>query len=633
MALSAQHPGAGHCGGRAALRRWAAGGLANLLMLCGLAHAAGGPASASPPPLPADCALAWQVHLLPASTDGNPVGAPPDTPPDTPMLGMRLTLSFDAGGRTLTHLRLPGGWQGLQDEPDAGAPARLPAVADDPSLRRVSHAADQRVTLRWQHRLPASAGAGWLFSGQAVLPVPDELEVRPPAVACIAMSAPDAPPGETPRWISSHGVALGPHALWRLPASPDSLRSRVQQALYAGGAWQWQALTVEGQALTVARPDSPAGPTWTLPLPVLAQAGQQALAAQRRHWGETQPGPPLMLWAWPTDRSGGPAAGGSAWYRTAVVQVAAQAAPLGAPPESVVPASNSAVTPALTQTLTPALTQAVTQAFSRLWLLDRFGPLVQAGRDDEPLRRWFSEGVADFLAHQSLLRGPQASVADVAALAEHYNRQIERWNHALTPGIAATDPAALDAAAARGEWLALQWHALLRARGQPGLDALLRGLLVAPAQARRDGPISAPLATHRLVAALRARLGDLPLRELQRVVDRGEPAWVYPDTLADCFQVERPAGQGLRLQARPDALQLPACQGWLGAGPARVSSTPALAAAPGAQASLHSAGKIAKNAKASGRGTGKSVRKSTGKTSAHAKAESSTKSSSKARQR
>ena len=103
----------------------------------------------------------------------------------------------------------------------------------------------------------------------------------------------------------------------------------MQQALYAGGAWQVLALTVEGQALNVARPDSPA---LGITLPALAPAGSQALAAQRRHWGETLPGPALMLWALPVDGPGSastsagipasPQAGawGSAWYPTGLVQ-------------------------------------------------------------------------------------------------------------------------------------------------------------------------------------------------------------------------------------------------------------------------------------------------------------------------
>lgn len=567
---------------------------------------------AAPAPLPADCSLAWQVELLPEAQPRQP-------------RQLRVTLSFDAGNRQRSHLRLPAGWSALGERTDLPTAARLQAVADEPTLRRVAHAAGERVTLHWRHRLPTSSGADpawWLFSGQALLPVPDELADRPPALACISLSAPGLADAAASRWLSSHGTVDGPHALWRLTPNGDSLRSRVQQALYAGGAWQWQAQTLDGQALTVARPDSPA---LDVALPALAQAGVQALAAQRRHWGETQPGPPLMLWALPVDLAGAdPAtalasandsAWGSAWHRTAVVQVAANA----------VPAST-------------ALDGAVTQALSRLWLLDRFGPLVQAGRDDEPLRRWFSEGVADFLAHQALLRDQRWTAAD---LANHYQRQIDRWADPIPPGRAATDPAALDAAAARGEWLALQWHALLRAQGQPGLDALLRRLLLPSAQARREGPISAPLATHRLVAALRARLGDLPLREVQRVVERGEPAWVYPDTLAACFNIDRPLGQRLRVQARPEALQQPACQGWLGLGPeasaarrggatqASTDAHPPQTAAPRSpQAGTRAAGK------GSGRSQGPTAAgKAKGKAGAKAVSKPGGKAGGKARQR
>ena len=567
-------------------RGWAGVAAAALLAatssgVAGTAGAAADPPPA-PAPLPAACALAWQVALL------------PDTRPQV----LRVTLSFDAGGRTRSTLRLPAGWAAVDESAENPASPRLQPVPDEPTLRRVDHASGERVQLRWRHRLPAGSNAAeiwWLFSGQTVLPVPDELDERAPALACIGLSGPAPADGRPSRWLSSHGAALGSTALWQLPAAGGSLRSRVQQALYAGGDWQLQALTVEGQSLTVARPDSPA---LGISLPALAKAGSQALAAQRRHWGETQPGPALMLWALPV---AGPATlsppaspqatWGSAWYQTGLVQA----------PAGLVPAQ-------------AALDGAVTQALARLWLLDRFGPLVQAGRDDEPLRRWFSEGVADFLAHQALLRDQRWSAADLASL---YNHQIERWAGRNPPGLAATDPAALDAAAARGEWLALQWHGQLRAQGQPGLDSLMRRLLLPPAQARREGPISAPLATHRLLAALRARLGDLPLRELQRVVERGEPVWVYPDTLGPCFS--QTLGPPLQVEARPQALQQAACQGWLGggasAGPALDRAAQALADHAAPQAATARAGKagVRASAKASAKAKGKAAAKASGR--------------------
>ena len=590
-------------------RGWARTAAAALLAASSSWAAGPAGAAADQPPgpasLPAECALAWQVELL------------PDTQPQV----LRVTLSFDAGGRTRSTLRLPAGWAAVDESAENPANPRLRPVPDDPTLRRVDHASGERVQLRWRHRLPAGSNTAepwWLFSGQAVLPVPDDLDERAPALACIGLAGPAPADGGPSRWLSSHGIALGSTALWQLPAAGGGLRSRVQQALYAGGAWQLQALTVEGQSLTVARPDSPA---LGINLPALALAGSQALAAQRRHWGETQPGPALMLWALPVagpatlSPPASPQAGawGRAWYQTGLVQ-----APAGLVPTQA------------------ALDGAVTQALARLWLLDRFGPLVQAGRDDEPLRRWFSEGVADFLAHRALLRDQRWSAADLASL---YNHQIERWAGRNPAGLAATDPVALDAAAARGEWLALQWHGQLRAQGQPGLDSLMRRLLLPPAQARREGPISAPLATHRLLAALRARLGDLPLRELQRVVERGEPVWVYPDTLGPCFS--QTLGPHLQAEARPQALQQAACQGWLGGGQQAGTALdrPALAladkAAPqtatarggkaGARASAKAKGKAA--AKASGRAgnqrgakaTGRSASKSSGKAAGKAR--------------
>ena len=603
-------------------RGWARTAAAALLAASSSWAAGPAGAAADQPPgpasLPAECALAWQVELL------------PDTQPQV----LRVTLSFDAGGRTRSTLRLPAGWAAVDESAENPADPRLRPVPDDPTLRRVDHASGERVQLRWRHRLPAGSNTAepwWLFSGQAVLPVPDDLDERTPALACIGLAGPAPADGGPSRWLSSHGIALGSTALWQLPAAGGGLRSRVQQALYAGGAWQLQALTVEGQSLTVARPDSPA---LGFALPALAQAGSQALAAQRRHWGETQPGPALMLWALPV---AGPAtlsppaspqaAWGSAWYQTGLVQ-----APAGLVPTQA------------------ALDGAVTQALARLWLLDRFGPLVQAGRDDEPLRRWFSEGVADFLAHQALLRDQRWSAADLASL---YNHQIERWAGRNPAGLAATDPAALDAAAARGEWLALQWHGQLRAQGQPGLDSLMRRLLLAPAQARREGPISAPLATHRLLAALRARLGDLPLRELQRVVERGEPVWVYPDTLGPCFNPTM--GAPLQVEARPQALQQAACQGWLGGGPQAGAAldrpaqaladkaSPQAATARGGRAGARLIGKSkGKSAvKAAGRAgkqpsrpvAGHTAGRSAGKASKHLSAKAGSKAGGKARKR
>ena len=85
-------------------------------------------------PLPADCALAWQVELL------------PDTQPRV----LRVTLSFDAGGRARSTLRLPAGWAAIDEGAENPAAPQLQAVPDEPMLRRVAHGPTGRVQLRWR---------------------------------------------------------------------------------------------------------------------------------------------------------------------------------------------------------------------------------------------------------------------------------------------------------------------------------------------------------------------------------------------------------------------------------------------------------------------------------------------------
>ena len=51
-----------------------------------------------------------------------------------------------------------------------------------------------------------------------------------------------------------------------------------------------------------------------------------------------------------------------------------------------------------------ALQALLTQAAAGAWTAERFGPLAHAGRGAAVLRAWFSDGLAGFLAHRSLLR-------------------------------------------------------------------------------------------------------------------------------------------------------------------------------------------------------------------------------------
>ena len=559
------------------LRPWCAA-----LLVC--TWAAGLPAAHAATDRPADLAGSAATAVPAAATDS---AAPADTPACNLLWQIKVQLgaaprsllvdmAFDAGPRTRTHLRLPGGWAGVIEATPAGpaAPAaplpRLQAVADTPTLRTVSHAAGERVQLRWRLTPPADAAQGgsvqladtWFaLVGRGVLPVPDELDERHPPTACIAFyGLPPRPDDTAPvRWASSHGLAEGPTALFRLAPGAASLRSRVQQALYAGGALQTQTQTftlteTPTQTLTQTQthtqtqtqppaqarsPDAgslmlarPANVAWRFSLDALGQAAGQALAAQRQFWGDTGAASPLLVLLLPNAPTG--AGRGSAWH---------QALALQGPADLALPGS--------------AADALLTESLVRSWVPDRFGPLVHTGRGDDANRAWFSEGWAEFYTHRLLLRDGRWTPADYAAA---LNRKIERFLDAsarakppardAAPAVANDRPGVLPAAemaGARGEWLALQWHAALRAAGQPGLDATMRRLLVAPALARHEGPISAPLATHRLVAALRPVLGDLPLRDITRQADRGEAPAFGPATLGPCFVGQRVASATWRL--------------------------------------------------------------------------------------
>ena len=570
--------------------------------------------------VPPGCALAWQIQW----------------PDDTAPRQLWLDLWFDAGGRSRSTLRLPAGWDGLTEAGPATSPAastsdpaagagtvhalRLRPVADEPTLRTLDHAPGERVHLRWQLRLPQAVAPDlarpdstppqrWLaLTGQSVLPMLDEIDDRNPPSACVglvmtgpstgetwgaaggaaggALSAQMAVPARaTPatqpmQWVSSFGAGQGPSAWFRLPSGPaastTSLRAQVQRALLAGGDLQVQALTVEGQAVTVALPPAnqgSTGPPWRFDAAALAQASAQAVAQQRQFWADTSTGaPPLLVLVVPaTVGPGAPTAAQPAltWH---------QAVLLPAPPDLAVPG------PGFDALITPALVQ--------YWMRDRFGPVAYVGRGDAAARDWFSPGWANFFTHRTLLRDGQRTLQD----------QAELLSQGLALGAQRGAPSA-DTMAARGEWLAMQWHTALRNKGLPGLDAVMRRLLLSPAKSRHEGPLSAPLATHRLVAALRPALGDAPLHDIGRVIARGEALGAVPGALGPCFVVQ--PGPPLAVQVPAQAMAQPACLGWLGLGAEALSAARAQGAADPTAVALASSRAASQQAKGQAHGRGK----------------------------
>jgi hypothetical protein len=574
------------------LRAFSLAWLALLASAMASAQAIAATAADSAQAAPPDCSLLWQVSV--------PLGGAARS--------WRVNMDFDAGPRTRSTLRLPAGWTaltelpaGAQDSPPIVAPnvapnvapstgsdtasaagptsrrqtqaPRLRAVADDPTLRIVEHARGERVHLRWSFSAPVDAAqagsvqwtADWFaLAGQGLLPMPEDIDERHPPTACVALTTlaetedPDAAPrADAPalpdqarpvmRWATSHGNAEGPSALLRIEPGAAALRVRVQQAIYAGGALELLSQTLEGQVVTVARP---AAPAWRFGLAALAQASAQAAAAQRQFWGDSAASGHLLVLLLP-----GPATPqGMAWQQALTLQSPADLALPGAGFDAL-----------------------ITQALVRSWVLDRFGPLTYNGHNDGALRTWFSAGFADFYTHRLLLRERLWTPEDYASALNH---KIERWLAATDrlaaqrsgAGAGPADAALVSAPppdpGADGEWLALQWHAALRAKGQPGLDTLMRSLRVPAEQARREGPTSAPLATHRLVAALRPLLDEAPLRDITRQIERGERFSFEADSLGPCFVGQRLQVPAWRLGFDADSLSRQIVRGVEPGGPA-----------------------------------------------------------------
>ena len=566
--------------------------------------------------VPPGCALAWQIQW----------------PDDTAPRQLWLDLWFDAGGRSRSTLRLPAGWDGLTEAGPATSPAastsdpaagagtvhalRLRPVADEPTLRTLDHAPGERVHLRWQIRLPqavvldpanrdSTPPLRWLaLTGQSVLPMPDEIDDRNPPSACLGlvMTGPstnqagramaDAPSAQLPaaasatpatrpmQWVSSFGAGQGPQTWLRLPGGAAAvntpLRAQVQRALMAGGDLQVHELTTDGQTVSVALPPATLGATgqpWRFDAAALAQASAQAVAQQRQFWGDkSHSAPPLLVLVVPS------AAGPGTPNAVQPALAWQQAVLLPASPDLTVPG--------------PGLDALITEALAQYWMRDRFGPVAYVGRGDAAQRDWFSLGLAHFFAHRMLLLSGQRALQDQAdALTQGLN--LDAQSGSPSAGMQAV----------RGEWLAMQWHTALRNQGLPGLDTVMKRLLLSPAQSRHEGPQSAPLATHRLVAALRPALGDAPLHDIGRVIARGEALGAVPGALGPCFVVQ--PGPPLAVQVPAQAMAQPACLGWLGLGAEALSAARAQGAADPTAVALASSRAASQQAKGQAHGHGK----------------------------
>lgn len=526
------------------------------------------------PPALVRCLLRCGAALLMAAAAGRAMAATPPAcdihwalrlPSDPADAALELTLTLDAGSRSRTELQLPEGSEiALLAEP--GGPVLEP-VPGRPLLRSLSHRPGERSSLRL--RLRPGAGAWWhpgpdrlLFNAAALLPHPAE---RGPWQMCLGLV--DAPAEAV--LLANRGQAGGAEPLLRMQGATASLRDWLVVAGRPAALLQTPR-EAEGQPLRLLVPaagdaDADAAVRET---GALADAAARQAALVRRHWGDG-PAPEHWLLAWP---------------------VAAQA-----------PARGQAVQGGLLLQLPAGLAPAardhlLLQTLMQGWLRERFGPVAYEPRGDESLTAWFTRGFASFYA---LRLRSAAGEQDLQAHAD-----------ALTALLADGTPGA------QAPWLAMHWHTELRAHGRPGLDALLKPMKLPPEQARVTGPLSAPLAPHRLLAALRAVLPDAPPQDVQRLAGATAPATLTPEVLGPCFRFD--AAQRRITPARPGDADA-ACRGWLeGTPPAAAERTAAVPAGKTARPTPSAKGSKATKASQAARGAsgpkagGKAARKAVG---------------------
>jgi hypothetical protein len=488
------------------------------------AHSASTPAASTASEPPAGCDWYWEFDL----------GAP------MPGGEALVRMSFDAGSRTRTELRLPDAatLRPLADDP------RVEPVPGQPSLRALVHAAGGRVSWHLGVRLAPGAPATFAplaYAGAlaAVLPLPTGPQMRQ---MCLAFSGVE--PAGT--YFSNRGQVVSQLPLVRWQATP----AQAADWVVAAGRLGWQPFAIEGQTWTLWMPDpDAAAPVFER----LTRALPHEVGLMRRHWGDaTAREQVLMAWSLPAGAHPVQAlVGGVALLGWPLTGRAATAGTGDGASAEAAPAATGGVgqTPPIEP---PDLLALAHEAM----LAERFGALAYDHRPQVTMQPWFNRGLASFLAQR--LR----SAHGLWSLDEHA-RALTPW---LSQPMGVASP-----------WLGMKWHGALVAKGHPGLEAVLRPLMRPADDSAAAGPLSEPLAGHRLIAALRPWLGDEPRGDavaVQRGQGVGDPrAWLGP-----CFQ---PDATGVAVQPVSTAdRQAGTCAAWLGTGLDTAAAVAAAARGP-----------------------------------------------------
>lgn len=476
---------------------------------------------------------------------------------DTTPRVLEVELSFAAAGRSESFVRAAEEWGGVTDFAAAmsdwrGLDASTRITPDTPRRWRVAHAPGAervRVAYRVRAALPdpddgkpqdqlhlyrTQIGADWFqFSGYSALVDVEHFDDRSTPRLCVELLQPGAA-ADVPAF-GSHLHARGPAASFALTASP----SQVRHAFYAGGAgWRVAARPLaSGVVRTAVRGRFPA-----LADDALADRVAAILDAQRRFWGEAAVDP---QWVVLTPNFSPGNLGGTLVRQAALMH----AGPDFGPDHE-------------------AFAFLIAHENLHQWIPGRFGRMPEDSLEAVP-HYWFSEGFTNHYTHRLLLASGAWDLARYAAALTGVLRDY--WRSPAREATAASiaprffsDRDAGQQMYARGEILALRWDRALRQRRAPGLDAVMKRLLLP--DARIDA--TTPLAPERVLAALEPTLGAQPRREVDAHVTRGRTLPLDATLAGPCFRLRFDAVPRWSLGFDRTSFEAGVARGVAGDGPA-----------------------------------------------------------------
>lgn len=441
-------------------------------------------------------------------------------------------VSFDAGGRTQTAVRLSTEWGGVSDfhtglrEVSAASAGTSVAQAEIPNRWLVRHPPHGRVEVRYDvvNRVAHidgetplqmrdfyrnALGAGhFQLSGHGILMQPEPQRDSDPLDACLEFNG--LPAGWSFASSDIAGQQAG-RAAWKVRASPQRLRS----SLFVGGDYRLLRRDIAGRPLWIALRGH-----WGFPDDKFADATAKVVEGHRRFWEDFDF--PHYLVSLSPNRLPGGSTGGTALHHAFAMHASKDFSVRG-----------------------PGFEHILAHEHLHTWLPRRVGTM---GVNAVARHYWFSEGFTNYLTHRLLLRAGFWTLEDYARalneeLHQHFTSPAREIPNAQVQEEFWKDPVVQKVPYRRGELFAIHLDTLLAARGA-SLDEVLRKLKLPEASVPREldaGP--ADLAVSRLREALRAILSESTDGELHRHIEEGRLPSVGEGFLGPCFAgrwVEKP---------------------------------------------------------------------------------------------